>query len=147
MIKNYIYKLLNATIGSNLEALLAGNTPKINPIEPEINIVDNVVVIPTEAGRGVITPKRKTPDNPVVVPIKPPIEDKIKASNKNCIRISDCLAPTAFLRPISSVLSLTETSIIFMIPIPPTNRETAPIAANKNVRPLVMLVTMFSASF
>ena len=83
MIKNYIYKLLNATIGSNLDALLAGKTPKINPIEPEINIVDNVVVIPTEAGRGVITPKRKTPVNPVVVPIKPPIEDNIKASNKN----------------------------------------------------------------
>ena len=83
MIKNYIYKLLKATIGSNLDALLAGKTPKINPIEPEINIVDKVVVIPTEAGRGVITPKRKTPDKPVVVPIKPPIEDKIKASNKN----------------------------------------------------------------
>ncbi len=44
------YKLLRATIGSNLEALLAGNTPKINPIEPEIVIVDKVVVNPTEAG-------------------------------------------------------------------------------------------------
>ena len=58
MIINYIYKLLNATIGSNLEALFAGKTPKIKPIDPEINIVDNVVVNPTEAGRGVITPNR-----------------------------------------------------------------------------------------
>ena len=32
---------------------------------------------------GVITPKRNTPDRPVVVPIKPPIVDKINASNKN----------------------------------------------------------------
>ena len=40
-----IYKLLRATIGSNCEALFAGNTPKINPIEPEIIIVDNVVVL------------------------------------------------------------------------------------------------------
>ena len=78
-----IYKLLNATIGSNLEALFAGNTPKINPIEPEIIIVEAVVVIPTEAGRGVIRDKRKTPDNPVVVPINPPIVDKINASIKN----------------------------------------------------------------
>ena len=121
---------------------MAGNTPKINPIEPEIIIVDKVVVIPTEAGNGVINPNRNTPVKPVVVPTKPPIVDKIKASNKNCIRISDCFAPIAFLSPISSVLSLTETSMIFIIPIPPTTRETAPMPANKNVRPLVMFVTI-----
>ena len=43
-------------MGSNLDALLAGKTPKIRPIEPEIIIVDNVVGIPTEAGSGVIIP-------------------------------------------------------------------------------------------
>ena len=43
-------------MGSSLEALLAGKTPKIRPIEPEIIIVDNVVGIPTEAGSGVIIP-------------------------------------------------------------------------------------------
>ena len=83
MIINFIYKLLNATIGSNLEALLAGNTPKIKPIDPEMIIVERVVVIPTEAGSGVIRDKRNTPDNPVVVPINPPIVDKINASIKN----------------------------------------------------------------
>ena len=66
---NFIYKLLNATIGSNLEALFAGRTPKIKPIEPEMIMVERVVVIPTDAGRGVIRDKRNTPDNPVVVPI------------------------------------------------------------------------------
>ena len=83
MIKNTIYKLLNATIGSNLEALLAGKTPNINPIEPEMIMVETVVVIPTDAGRGVIRDKRNTPDNPVDVPINPPIVDKINASIKN----------------------------------------------------------------
>ena len=78
-----VYKLLNATIGSSLEALLAGKTPKIKPMEPEIIIVDIVVVIPTDAGSGVITLRRKTPVNPVVVPITPPTVDKINASNKN----------------------------------------------------------------
>ena len=83
MIINFIYKLLNATIGSNLDALFAGKTPKINPIEPEIIIVERVVIKPTEAGSGVIIDKRKTPDKPVVVPINPPIVDKINASIKN----------------------------------------------------------------
>ena len=77
------YKLLRATIGSNLEALFAGNTPKISPIEPEIIIVESVVVNPTDAGNGVINPKRNTPAKPEVVPTKPPIVDKINASNKN----------------------------------------------------------------
>ena len=83
MVINSIYKLLNATIGSNLDALFAGKTPKIKPIDPEMIIVERVVVIPTEAGSGVIIDKKKTPDNPVVVPINPPIVDKINASIKN----------------------------------------------------------------
>ena len=83
MTKISIYKLLNATIGSNLEALFAGKTPKINPIDPGMIMVEKVVVIPTDAGSGVISDKRKTPDNPVVVPINPPIVDKINASIKN----------------------------------------------------------------
>jgi len=33
-----------------------------------------------------------------------------------------------------------------MIPMPPTTKDTAPIPANKNVSPLVMLVTIFNAS-
>ena len=80
---NLIYKLLNATIGSNLEALFAGKTPNIKPIDPEIIMVEKVVVNPTDAGSGVVRDKRKTPDKPVVVPINPPIVDKINASIKN----------------------------------------------------------------
>ena len=83
IIINSIYKLLNAIIGSNLEALFAGKTPKIKPIDPEMIMVEKVVVIPTDAGRVVIRDKRKTPDNTVVVPINPPIVDKINASIKN----------------------------------------------------------------
>jgi len=70
-------------MGSNLDALFAGNTPNIKPIEPDISMVDTVVVSPTEAGNGVTTPNRNTADKPVDVPINPPIADKIKASNKN----------------------------------------------------------------
>jgi len=56
---NSFYKLLNATIGSNLEALFAGKTPKIKPIDPEMIMVEIVVVIPTDAGSGVIRDKIK----------------------------------------------------------------------------------------
>ena len=83
MIINSIYKLLNAIIGSSLEALFAGKTPKIKPIDPEIIIVEIVVVNPTDAGSGVITDKIKTPDKPVVVPISPPIVERINASIRN----------------------------------------------------------------
>ena len=83
MILYSVYKLLNATIGSNLEARFAGKTPNIRPIDPEMIIVEKVVVAPTDAGSGVIRDKIKTPDNPDVVPINPPIVDKINASIKN----------------------------------------------------------------
>ena len=46
-------------------------------------IVEKVVVTPTDAGSGVIRDKIKTNDNPDVVPISPPIVDKINASIKN----------------------------------------------------------------
>ena len=58
IIINLIYKLLNATIGSNLEALFAGKTPKIKPIDPEMIMGEKLVVIPTDAGRGVIRDKK-----------------------------------------------------------------------------------------
>ena len=70
-------------MGSSLEALLAGKTPKIRPIEPDIIVVDNVVGTPTEAGSGVIILIMYTPDNPVTVPISPPITESIKASKRN----------------------------------------------------------------
>ena len=41
----------------------------------------------------------------------------------NCKRIEPLVAPSAFLVPISLVLSVIETSIIFITPIPPTKRE------------------------
>ncbi len=41
----------------------------------------------------------------------------------NWLRMLDLRAPMAFLIPISLVLSVTETSIIFIMPIPPTNKD------------------------
>jgi len=45
------------------------------------------------------------------------------ASIRNCRRMSRALAPTAMRNPISRVRSVTETSMMFMIPTPPTTSE------------------------
>jgi len=52
-----------------------------------------------------------------------PTKHSITASIKNCVSIADFFAPTAFRRPISLVRSDIETSIIFIMPTPPTNSE------------------------
>ena len=60
------------------------------------------------------------PTSPSISPIIPPIRHIIMASIKNCILIEEFLAPNALRVPISRVLSVTDTSIIFITPIPPT---------------------------
>ena len=55
------------------------------------------------------------------------------ASIINCIIITEFVAPKAFRSPISFVLSVTETSIMFITPIPPTRRLIEAIPVNKAV--------------
>ena len=57
---------------------------------------------------------------PNKTPTIPPIKDNSADSHKNWKTISLLFAPIVILIPISLVLSDTETSIIFIIPIPPT---------------------------
>jgi len=64
---------------------------------------------------------------PARIPITPPTRHRITASTRNWKRISRFLAPMAFLRPISRVRSVTDTSIIFIIPTPPTTRAIAAV--------------------
>ncbi len=68
---------------------------------------------------------------PVATPAAPPASESVTASARNWPRISVVLAPTACLRPISRVRSVTETSMMFMIPIPPTISDTEAIAASR----------------
>ena len=82
-LKDINYKLLSAVIGSSLAALLAGNTPKVNPIVPEIITVINTVPRPIVAGRGVNKATTLTVESPKHVPVNPPKLDRIKDSIKN----------------------------------------------------------------
>ena len=67
---------------------------------------------------------------PTRTPINPPKLVSTAASVKNCPKITDFLAPIAFFRPISLVRSVTDTSMIFITPIPPTRREIPAIQIN-----------------
>jgi hypothetical protein len=69
-----------------------------------------------------------------IIAITHPIAVTTTDSIKNCVIISLFNAQIAFLIQISLVLSVTETSIIFITPIHPTSKEIEPIAANKYVK-------------
>ena len=69
-----------------------------------------------DAGRST-----NVPDNPnCKLRSRPPISEISADSIRNCIRMSCGVAPTAFRMPISRVRSVTLTSMMFMMPMPPT---------------------------
>ncbi len=67
---------------------------------------------------------------PAITPTAPPITDSPVASNRNWRSTSRWRAPTAMRRPISRVRSVTETSMMFMMPMPPTASDTPATAAS-----------------
>ena len=70
---------------------------------------------------------------PSATPISPPMSDSVTASTRNCARMSRVRAPTAMRRPISRVRSVTDTSMMFMMPMPPTSSDTEATAARSSV--------------
>ena len=77
---------------------------------------------------------------PITMPMAPPIAASTSDSIRNWARISPGCAPTAMRMPISRVRSVTDTSMMFMTPIPPTTSETSAIAASRLVKVSVALV-------
>ena len=60
------------------------------------------------------------------------------ASAKNCSIMSRRLAPIALRTPISRVRSVTDTSIMFITPMPPTSSEMPAIAPRNTTKVLVV---------
>ena len=60
---------------------------------------------------------------PPAAPNRPPRLVKTAASVRNWARIFLFRAPIAFFNPISLVLSVTDTNMMFITPMPPTNRD------------------------
>jgi hypothetical protein len=76
-------------------------------------------------------------------PTTPPRHDSTTASIRNCISTSLATAPIARRMPISRVRSVTETSMMFMMPIPPTTRLIAATAVTIWVSKVVMPVSVW----
>ena len=106
-------------------ALAAFRIPKNIPTAEEKKVAPNTVVKFTRGMIPAIIPMSIAPNMPRTIPIRPPVKDIIADSDKNCVMIEDVLAPNALRIPISLVRSVTDTSIIFMTPIPPTKSEMA----------------------
>lgn len=102
---------------------MAGQRPKTIPTHTE-NETDKKTENPdTKAAQPANFETAKEIRTPRLTPKNPPSTDKADDSIKNCNKTAVFVAPIAFLNPISLVLSLTLTSIIFIIPIPPTIKE------------------------
>ena len=67
----------------------------------------------------------------------PPTAHRVMASRVNCMRMFFLVAPMALRTPISRVRSVTETSMIFMTPTPPTINPTDDTATMNKNRPPV----------
>ena len=70
---------------------------------------------------------------PIRTPIIPPVILIRIASMRNWLSISIPRAPTDMRRPISRVLSVTDTYMIFIMPIPPTINDIPAIHASRVV--------------
>ena len=77
---------------------------------------------------------------PQAMPRRPPMTPMTTDSMRNCIMMFWKVAPSALRMPISRVRSVTETIMIFMIPMPPTMSEMAAILPRKRVSMVVVLV-------
>ena len=78
------------------------------------------------------------------------VDDEIKLmiidSKRNCRRISSPRPPMDILSPISLVRSVTETYMIFIIPIPPTSNDIPAMAPSSMVKISVMDVMVVASS-
>ena len=78
--------------------------------------------------------------------MSPPRALVTAASMTNCSIMVRSLAPRDLRTPISRVRSVTDTSMMFMIPMPPTTREMAAIPASTPTRMLIIPVIVSSSS-
>ena len=80
------------------------------------------------------------------MPSAPPRADVVAASVTNNPRIVRSFAPRALRMPISRVRSVTETIMMFMMPMPPTSSEMAAMAVRMVTTMLTIEVMVSSIS-
>src|SRR6266446_3620296 len=122
------YSYRRASIGSSRAALTAGHRPKVRPTPTAVPKAISTQVGWRRAGKGEKALIRTATPPPMAMPRRPPAPVKVMASVRNCQRMSRRVAPRALRTPISRVLSVTETSMMFITPTPPTRSPIEEIA-------------------
>ena len=95
-------------------------------------------LMPSASGSGAIfhsstRARIEIAPEPSKMPARPPRMASTTASTKNCSWMSPSWAPIAMRMPISRVRSVTDTSMMFITPMPPTTRLIAATATRSNV--------------
>ena len=83
---------------------------------------------------------------PTAMPNKPPVTLMATASMMNCNSTFRKVAPRALRMPISRVRSVTDTNMMFMIPMPPTSSDIAAMLPSSTVIvPVVSVIVAIKA--
>ncbi|MEI7477274.1 MAG: hypothetical protein WCJ81_01755 [bacterium] len=140
-----IYSDLNASIGFNFAALYAGRSQNTIPTDTahqkESATTYVVMYAATPTFCIMVTTSRLNPTQ-----INHPNIVSTTDSVRNCSIISRFLAPIDLRIPISRVLSDTDTSMMFITPIPHTRSDIAAIPQRNNFNVSVTLVIVESIS-
>ena len=128
-----VYSYRMASIGSRSAAFLAGYQPKNTPVTVHTANDKNTLHGCIKIGQWATLLTIQLAPQPIITPIIPPVILIRIASIRNWLRISIPRAPTDIRSPISRVRSVTDTYIIFIIPIPPTTSEIPAIQASRVV--------------
>src|SRR5512135_1117640 len=103
------------------------------PMKPENPKASTIDSGDTTVGQPDIEEMTIDVETPVMMPMMPPMRDRVSASMMNCSLMSHVFAPMAMRMPISRVRSVTDTSMMFMMPMPPTRSETDAMAPRSRV--------------
>src|SRR5438270_1983886 len=128
-----IYSVLRASIGARRAARDAGYTPKESPMAIAMTMAPTVAVGDSVTGELMRFGRTLDPATPKRAPRIPPARPSTDASTKNWRRITRGRAPKALRSPISRTRSVTDTSMMFITPIPPTSREMPAMPPSRTV--------------
>jgi putative ABC transport system permease protein len=138
LVESTTLSLSGGLIGIALGAGLALVVGAISPLPAAVSLpAIGLGILMSTAGRlsaagsGEMAPTRSASPPPSTIPIRPPDSDSVVDSTRNWVRMSRRRAPRALRTPISRVRSVTDTSMMFMMTMPPTISE---IAATPRVR-------------
>jgi hypothetical protein len=140
------YSYLSEVSGSCSDAFLAGIYPNAiptvaaTPKETIIEIGEIIVRIPVNSVMALASTM------PRIIPTIPPARLIMVASARNWKTISVFLAPVAMRMPISRMRSITDASMIFIMPMPPTSKLIPAIAPRTILKMSRVRCSCFSSS-